>query len=315
MDEQGRKRICGKPEEPSMGLVGISNGPGEPGVKGDAKSTANDGVQGFSASNQNAGVLGVNTQAGAGVKGVSEQQDGVQGFAKHPDHFGVIGDNQAGVGVRGQSVGHDGVQGLSQQRSGVTGRGPTGGFFEGGGVAGVHAVGLGAGPAILAKQGGNNLVAFLDGKVTVTKTLTAFDVEIAGADCAELFDTASSTQIEPGTVMVIGDDGRLVKSRRAYDSRVAGIASGAGNLRPGITLGSGAGCDGKVSLALVGRVFCKLDASFAPVKVGDLLTTSPSEGYAMRASDQVAAVGAVIGKALAPLQAGQGLVPVLVALQ
>jgi hypothetical protein len=35
----------------------------------------------------------------------------------------------------------------------------------------------------------------------------------------------------------------------------------------------------------------------------------------MKASDQLKAFGAVIGKALRPLTAGQGLIPIVVALQ
>ena len=36
-------------------------------------------------------------------------------------------------------------------------------------------------------------------------------------------------------------------------------------------------------LALVGKVYCKVNAQYAPVEVGDLLTTSPTLGHAMRA--------------------------------
>ena len=41
-----------------------------------------------------------------------------------------------------------------------------------------------------------------------------------------------------------------------------------------------------------------MDAGYAPVGVGDLLTTSPTAGHAMRAEDPVRAFGATIGKAL-----------------
>jgi hypothetical protein len=65
----------------------------------------------------------------------------------------------------------------------------------------------------------------------------------------------------------------------------------------------------------MGKVFCKVDASYAPIVVGDLLTTSPTGGYAMKAVDPLRAFGTVIGKALRPLQKGRGLIPILVALQ
>ena len=49
--------------------------------------------------------------------------------------------------------------------------------------------------------------------------------------------------------------------------------------------------------------------------MGDLLTTSPTAGHAMRAEDAACAFGAVIGKALGGHESGLGLVPVLVAMQ
>jgi hypothetical protein len=68
-------------------------------------------------------------------------------------------------------------------------------------------------------------------------------------------------------------------------------------------------------VALVGKVYCKVDAHYASIEVGDLLTTSDTPGHAMKATDPLKAFGSVIGKALRPLEAGQGLVPILIALQ
>ncbi|MBX1712591.1 hypothetical protein I9C95_04940, partial [Campylobacter jejuni] len=67
--------------------------------------------------------------------------------------------------------------------------------------------------------------------------------------------------------------------------------------------------------ALVGKVYCFADATTDPIRVGDLLTTGDRRGHAMRIVDGERAFGAVLGKALAPLPAGSGLIPVLVALQ
>jgi hypothetical protein len=66
---------------------------------------------------------------------------------------------------------------------------------------------------------------------------------------------------------------------------------------------------------MLGKVFCKVDATQGPIGVGDLLTTSSVVGHAMRADDHARSFGAVIGKALRPLQEGLGLIPILVALQ
>jgi hypothetical protein len=59
----------------------------------------------------------------------------------------------------------------------------------------------------------------------------------------------------------------------------------------------------------------KVDASFGPIKAGDLLTSSSNPGYAMKAADANAASGAIIGKALGNLDSGTGMVPVLVTLK
>jgi hypothetical protein len=59
----------------------------------------------------------------------------------------------------------------------------------------------------------------------------------------------------------------------------------------------------------------KVDASFGSIRAGDLLTTSPNPGYAMKVTDRAQANGAVIGKALGNLDSGTGVVPVMVTLK
>lgn len=60
---------------------------------------------------------------------------------------------------------------------------------------------------------------------------------------------------------------------------------------------------------------CKVDADIASIEVGDLLTTSPTSGHAQKVLDKSMAIGAIIGKALAPLEKGKGKIPVLVMMQ
>jgi hypothetical protein len=60
--------------------------------------------------------------------------------------------------------------------------------------------------------------------------------------------------------------------------------------------------------------YCKVDADIAPIRVGDLLTTSPTRGHAQKATEPEKAVGAIIGKALGSLKSGKGKIPVLVLL-
>jgi hypothetical protein len=58
---------------------------------------------------------------------------------------------------------------------------------------------------------------------------------------------------------------------------------------------------------------CKVDASIAPIAVGDLLTSSPNSGFAQKATDPK--LGNIIGKALEPLDAGTGYIAVFVNIQ
>lgn len=145
--------------------------------------------------------------------------------------------------------------------------------------------------------------------------VTNGDIILTNADCAEDFDICDLEQAEPGTVMVLGDEGKLEKSQRSYDKRVAGVISGAGDYKPGIVLDKQQSRSGRKPVALLGKVFCKADAQFGAIEVGDLLTTAPTPGHAMKADDPVKAFGSVIGKALRPLAEGRGLIPILIALQ
>jgi hypothetical protein len=153
------------------------------------------------------------------------------------------------------------------------------------------------------------------GDCRVTGDIFLTSAFVTNADCAEDFDVAGTEDIEPGTVVVFDPDGGgLRQAQEAYDTRVAGVISGAGGFSPGLTLDKRDGRQ-RVPLAVVGKVYCKVDATYGAIGVGDLLTTSPTPGHAMRAADRMRAFGAIIGKALLPLPAGRDLVPMLVALQ
>ncbi len=139
-----------------------------------------------------------------------------------------------------------------------------------------------------------------------------------GADLAERFEI-SGEELRPGMVVVIDPDrpGELKPSTQAYDPKVAGIVSGAGGVQPGMMMAqSGSAADGKHAVALTGRVYCLVDAATNAVQPGDFLTTSGTVGHAMKAGDPDRARGAILGKAMSSLAAGErGLVLVLVNLQ
>jgi hypothetical protein len=128
-------------------------------------------------------------------------------------------------------------------------------------------------------------------------------------------ETATGVGVEPGTVVVLNQHGLVRPGDQPYDKKVAGVVSGAGDCRPAIVLDKGPSRANWLHVALMGKVCCKVDARYSPIKVGDLLTTSPTPGHAMKAADPIKAFGSVIGKALHPLEAGQGVIPILIALQ
>jgi hypothetical protein len=217
-------------------------------------------------------------------------------YGRHDESIGVYG---TGVSYGGS---FDGGQG-----TGVLGRGNSyGGYFNGQNT-GIYAAGGATG--VYGK--GGTYAGYFEGIVLVTG-----DIQLQNADCAEEFDIVeAATAIEPGTVMVLNSEGKLQPSENAYDKCVAGVISGAGDYKPGIVLDRKHEETKRLPIALVGKVYCKVDADHGAIEVGDLLTTSPTSGHAMRAGDILKAFGTVLGKALSSLKTGKGLIPVLVALQ
>ena len=254
---------------------------------------------------------------GVGVRGKNDS-NGALGFLAGTDPV-----FQQQVGAYGQSA-QEGVMGLATTDAGT---GVYGGGARIAGVPGAGCIGVRGetftGVGVQGQSFGNGLAGKFVGNVEVTgninchegSTITCFDVSLIGADCAEEFDVYDLKKSEPGTVMVVDGDGTLRECDKAYDKRVAGVISGAGGYSPGIVLGKQQTQTKRLPIALVGKVYCKVDAQYSPIEIGDLLTTSSTSGHAMKADDPFKAFGAVIGKALRPLQAGQGLIPILIALQ
>ncbi|HVV73831.1 MAG TPA: hypothetical protein VHI52_20375, partial [Verrucomicrobiae bacterium] len=137
-----------------------------------------------------------------------------------------------------------------------------------------------------------------------------------GCDLAEPFPTAEQ-ELAKGSVMVIDPEhpGRLKLSTEAYDTRVAGVISGANGINSGINLEQEGTLDAGQNVALTGRVYVQADAAYGAIRPGDLLTTSGTPGHAMRVADHARAQGAVLGKAMTGLGSGKGMVLVLVTLQ
>ena len=72
---------------------------------------------------------------------------------------------------------------------------------------------------------------------------------------------------------------------------------------------------GDYPIAIAGRVYVQADATEAPIKAGDFLTSSQLPGYAAKVENLQECQGAIIGKAMTSLPSGKGLVLVFVNLQ
>lgn len=325
--------IPGTPGSAS-GVVGASG----TGVGVVGTSSGNDAINGTSSSAQHAGVSANNTGGGYGLWAKATTAGQFEGNVAVNGQVNING-NQTVAGkltANGQLA----VTSSSGQAIAATSTDQNTDCIysttTSGAHAGVSANNTGGGFGLWASSTNgtaiygqsNNVAAQFNGAVNVNGTLNhTGDVFVSGTlsvgkdillpaqDCAEDFDLEATIEAEPGDVMVLNNEGGLEPSSQPYDKRVAGVISGAGAYRPGLILGRFAPSDARAPVALIGKVYCKVDAQYGRVSVGDLLTTSATPGHAMKASDPLQAFGAVIGKALRPLESGQALIPILVALQ
>lgn len=158
----------------------------------------------------------------------------------------------------------------------------------------------------------------------------------SAGDLATMVEAAEV--VEVGDVLVIdpGRPGLVGLAREAEDTAVFGIVAA----EPGLVLGaaqprehdpgtgdptaarpaewteaidSGLPQGNPVPVALSGIVLCKADAGYGEIRPGDLLTTSPTAGHAMRAGEP--RPGTILGKALEPLDAGTGWIRILVTIR
>jgi hypothetical protein len=327
-------------------------GSSDTGIGVQGTSNGADAVQGTSSSSQHAGVSGINSGGGFAFWGASDSKNGTGIFVRgarqaaqflqtdstsdldavlattsSAGHAAVAAHNEGtGAGLWATSASGYAIEAIGANNSGVYAEGHSAGAAAiggrntagGTGVSGVSDTVGGIG--IYAR--GATHAAFFQGNVEhkgnhhCTGTVTVdTDIQMQGVDFAEDFTIDGCAAVEPGTVVVIDEVLSLRPCEKPYDRRVAGVISGAGDYRPGLILDRQKDLENRLPVALVGKVYCKVDATYTPIEVGDLLTTSPTSGHAMKASDPAQAFGAVLGKALQSMTSGQGMIPILVALQ
>jgi hypothetical protein len=154
------------------------------------------------------------------------------------------------------------------------------------------------------------------GEVRADGTVYAAGFNTGSADVAERINV--SEWVEAGNVVEIDTDhpGFFRKSTAAYSTKVAGIIS----TSPGVILGNNFDEekddweDNRPVLAVTGRVPCMVSTENGPISIGDLLVASSTPGVAMKGNSEQA-TGAVVGKAMEPLEQGEGTIVVQVMLR
>jgi hypothetical protein len=121
------------------------------------------------------------------------------------------------------------------------------------------------------------------------------------SDLAEYYE--GDQEYEPGTVLVFGGDKEVTTTTVINDTRSAGVVT----TNPAYVMNQEQKGI-KVCIALAGRVPCKV---VGRIKKGDMLTTSGTHGYAVKALNPT--LGSIIGKALEDKDYGEaGVIQVAV---
>jgi virginiamycin B lyase len=125
--------------------------------------------------------------------------------------------------------------------------------------------------------------------------------ESGGADFAEYFSTDDASRYEAGDVVALDGQGRVVKTTLGSDRNLLGVVSDTaafiGNAKETYATDSG-----KLVVGLLGQLDVKVSTIGGEIRKGDLLTSSPVEGYAMKASG----AGMILGTALEDFDGTEG---------
>lgn len=291
------------------------------GVYGTINSTNGRAVVGWASAGtgSTAGVQGQsNSTSGKGVVGQATATTGVT--------FGVTGSSASdqGRGVLGNATATTGTTyGVYGSSASLTGRGvyglaPNGGY----GVYGETNSLVGIGGYFVNTTAPGNVIVGANATDIVFRVDTSGNVYADGpysspaADMAEMV-LSGQPDLEAGDVLVIGPDGKMLRSSEAYQGAVAGVYS----TEPGFVAGQKVDEQGqplepeRIPLAVVGIVPVKASAENGPIHPGDLLTSSDTPGHAMRCEGAEQCFGRTIGKALEGLESGQGVIQILAMLQ
>ena len=264
-------------------------------------------------STSKAGIYGYATEGAPAVYGYDSSGSGI-GVKAYSTNYGFYTDG-ADYGLYIPSADNYGVYVVSSDNTGGRFVGDSYGVRADGGTYGIKADGdtygvYGTSDSMadyFYSTGDYGVVGYSDqwGFYTTVDSYVGGTLEVgdcSGCDIAEHF---IGNNLEPGDVVVLDptSPNHVKKTTTPYDKLAAGIVS----TKPTITMGLAEG----VPVALSGVVPTKV---IGKIKLGDLLTTSSTAGYAMACTDNQKCQGAIIGKAMEENSGGKGTITALVML-
>ena len=171
-----------------------------------------------------------------------------------------------------------------------TGANVTGTFDATGNISGGNLITAGLVSLSSITKTGSNGVGNIGSSTSAFNTIFARATSALYADLAELY-TADSEYVA-GTVLVFGGDAEVTESSQSHSTRIAGVVS----TEPAHVMNSGLTAEHTVTVALVGRVPCRVVGT---INRGDCLVSSDIPGVATALDAVQYQPGVVIGKALA----------------
>jgi len=301
-------------------------------IEGDTSGPNQYGVYGYTVTSLGAGVYG-NAEFAPGVRGISANGYGVAGLSQATtgDRSGVHGEGKSAAGYGGFFFNGAGgsalfARGYGKARNRAvlrvenlqSNQGMATYMTNSSNYATAHFANGGSGEVLFLQNGSGDFIKAVNSSETDAQFRVLSSGEVRSdvgfftpaADFAEMLPAVGG--LEPGDLLIIGRGGRLEKSRRPLESRVAGVYS----TQPGFTGGYPVAGPpaGHVPLAMVGVVPVKATAEGGEIRAGDLLVSSGTPGHVMRGR-RVKRDGVVVGKALESLKSGRGKIRMLVVLQ